>query len=124
MRTTLLERQKFKRIGTVLKGSGAFIAALIAGIVIFSVIVAVTSPPPSIMAVFGNIALSAACFLGTRVIAKIRKCDGIKTALIVSAIIIFLMLILPPYGFSFAGFFGKSALIVISSLIGGISGVQ
>jgi putative membrane protein (TIGR04086 family) len=106
------------------KGSGAFLIALAVGIVLFSVLISIFEPPPSLFAVFANFALVLACFVGTRTIAKIRKQGGIKIALIFSAILIFLMIILPPYSFSFPVFFGKSALIIISSLIGGISGVQ
>jgi putative membrane protein (TIGR04086 family) len=124
MRTTALERLKFKRIGTVIKGSGAFLIALAAGIILFSILISVFEPPPSFFAVFANIALVLACFVGSRTIARIRKQGGIKIALIFSAILILLMIILPPYSFSFPVFFGKSALIIISSLIGGISGVQ
>jgi hypothetical protein len=124
IRTTASERLSFRRIGTVIKGSGTFLIALAAGIILFAILISVFEPPPSFFAVFANIALVLACFAGTRTIAKIRKQGGIKIALIFSGILILLMLILPPYGISFAGFFGKSALIIISSLIGGISGVQ
>jgi hypothetical protein len=124
IRTTISERQRLQKIRTAIKGSRAFLIALAAGIILFSAVIFVAEPPPSFFAVFGNIALAVACFASTRTIAKIRKQGGIKIALVFSGILILLILILPPYGLSFAPFFGKSAMIVTASLIGGISGVQ
>ncbi|MDR0903857.1 MAG: TIGR04086 family membrane protein [Ruminococcus sp.] len=127
MRTTEEQRQRYRRIGAVIVSALTFLIIAAVLLLIFSAVIYKLQPPTAVFTLFANVILAAACFAGARALSRRQKKGGIALGLKFAAVVIVIvtvLTILTSSSFTLGGFISKSIIILLSSVIGGIAGVQ
>ncbi len=127
MRKTPAERERLRRIKTVLHSVFACIGAVFTTALLFSGIATVIDLSDGAFTVMSTLSLCAGCFAASFTAAKRRQRNGIKTGLACGAIIFavtFLGGLIVVKTASLGGFFTKVLIILICSSLGGIIGVN
>lgn len=126
-RKTPAERIRTERLLMIFCASLACVGAVFLAVTIFSAIATMVDLSDGMFTLMSGIALCAGCFAAGYTAAKHRKKQGLRVGLACGGVIFAVTLLLGIIfvrGFSAGGFFTKLLIILVSSAVGGIIGVN